>query len=780
MRELLQIYAEAFTKQLEEITLEDSEQRSVHHPVVFLFLGDHVCDALESIIHINEGKWHNSSGVVYFHAYQTKSLSQENVLSFKLPEVTTERKLQRKLIYESFYQDDTRLIKLNQTFRRLSSKIAEYGKVYSSLQKLNLCVITRIDDPMNILIQEFTLLLKSILQESYKSVEVDLYGLLTEIQDESNFALSAARGNSFLKELDLYQQDGYFFKEELQLTEDSLRLAVTHSHSPLFDLVYLLSDKNENGLLTSEAKEQNYELISHLNLLKNRKMITDYHEKMDSYSHAAFRLAIKGNSSQPVYSSAGFSNVKRPNKTIAINTASLFFTEVIERLKQTSTQPVEKILELFELSEYHLEKQIRTLLPSSEKLVDMNGLIGTVHSYQEIKRLTVKQAEDYLFESGAELFFYTNFEEPVQLELKNLNMTDQLRKLVSKKILNHEHFGIYCAFLWTSVDVLPSAATEVNKMLRTTRSDLLAAEARLEQQYQQQVDDGDFKRSLLFADKRNLKSYLHYFFESVYGTKYEMNRLKVKLEILKQYQLVLQEIHQSLCKKINIIDEVQSLLKQAAAESLYDSDEYLDKNIPEYYQTVIHDVTARLQEKRGANFFSEERYFGNLSYLLEEGPYKLLERLLLICDREVLSQEEFHRSFEDELLGRANVRTGYDNHDILSREALFKQLYQRLRENSAVQIEVYNYSQVHRHEEKYFVGDFYSKFMTYALEKENEANHCKVGCAHEKKSTGIEKLALMGGFELKDLLYYQKAERYYQAYLENGYEFHAETWKVRG
>ncbi len=70
--------------------------------------------------------------------------------------------------------------------------------------------------------------------------------------------------------------------------------------------------------------------------------------------------------------------------------------------------------------------------------------------------------------------------------------------------------------------------------------------------------------------------------------------------------------------------------------------------------------------------------------------------------------------------------------------------------------------------------------MGYALEKENEARHYKVGCAHEKKSTGIEKLTLMGGFQIKDLLYYRNGERYYQAYVDNGYQFHAETLKVRG
>ncbi len=104
------------------------------------------------------------------------------------------------------------------------------------------------DDPANILIQEMTLLLKSILQESFKTVEVDLYGLIKERQDGENFALSASFGISFLKELDSFQQDGYSFEKALQMTDDHLSLPVVHSPAPLFDLVYLLSDKNENGL----------------------------------------------------------------------------------------------------------------------------------------------------------------------------------------------------------------------------------------------------------------------------------------------------------------------------------------------------------------------------------------------------------------------------------------------------------------------------------------------------------------------------------------------------
>lgn len=43
---------------------------------------------------------------------------------------------------------------------------------------------------------------------------------------------------------------------------------------------------------------------------------------------------------------------------------------------------------------------------------------------------------------------------------------------------------------------------------------------------------------------------------------------------------------------------------------------------------------------------------------------------------------------------------------------------------------------------------------------------------HEKRSSGVEKLNLMGGFHLEDLMYYRNGKAYYETYVQNGYEFH--------
>ncbi|MEH7414534.1 hypothetical protein V7266_04470 [Neobacillus drentensis] len=778
MRDLLQKYADSFSIKLEKISQSENLQRSVNYPIVFLFLGDLVKDALLAIKKMNKEKWHNSNGVIYFHAYQTETILADNLFSIQLANNGFDRQSQRTELAAAFNHDDTMLIELNKTFRKLTSKLAEYGRAFSSLQKVNLCVVTAIHDPANILIQEFTLLLKSILQESFRIVEVDLYGLLMEKQDGENFAFTTSLGISFLKELDDYQKNDYYFEKDLQLTEDHLRLPVCHPPSPLFDMAYLLSDKNENGLFGDEAVQQNYELISHLNLLKNRKIWTEHPEKMNSYSHQSFKRAMKGNVKDPVYASAGFAKVTRPNKAIVLYVASQFFQEFLEILKRQSKQPKEKILELFDLSESSFQKYYEHFLPPADRLYDMLDLIRVSNSYRTVRKLSLNETEEFLYQGVTETFFYQNFEEPVEEFLKVLDLREQIEWCFYENVINHEQYGIFCAFSWTADNAHSDSnvMNAINHILQETKQEQVKLKEHLELTYQQIVEHCDFKKSYLpFSSKKNLTSFVEYFFDEVYGTKYELLRLKVKLAILNQYRSVLKGLHLSLQPKIRLMNKVDTFLKKTAADSLFDSDDDLDKNIAQYYSRVNQLITEKLKEKRGPHFFLNERFFKNLyDYLEDDQPEVLLERLLVVCDREILTHEEFHRTFEDELLARANVMTDYENREILSKEELFKKLYLRLDESSSIHMEVFNYTQANRYEEKYYFGDFNSQFMRFAMDKDL-GMQWKVGCAHEKKSKGIEKLTLMGGFTLKDLMFYRNGEKYYKKYIENGYEFHAKA-----
>jgi hypothetical protein len=74
--------------------------------------------------------------------------------------------------------------------------------------------------------------------------------------------------------------------------------------------------------------------------------------------------------------------------------------------------------------------------------------------------------------------------------------------------------------------------------------------------------------------------------------------------------------------------------------------------------------------------------------------------------------------------------------------------------------------------------------MQYAMNREYQTKQDKVGCIHEMKTNGLEKLRMMGGFKITDLMYYRNNYKYYLAYLENGFVFHSalhvEKWKMSG
>jgi hypothetical protein len=137
-----------------------------------------------------------------------------------------------------------------------------------------------------------------------------------------------------------------------------------------------------------------------------------------------------------------------------------------------------------------------------------------------------------------------------------------------------------------------------------------------------------------------------------------------------------------------------------------------------------------------------------------------------------LTAAPFKQTFAEELLRRANVTIDYSNQEVLSRDELFKKLYRTLEEHAGIHIRLLDYTHKHRYEEKYFFGDATSEFMRYALNEEETSRIYKLGCVHEKRSSGVEKLNIMGGFCVEDLMYYRNGKMYYESYAQNGYLFH--------
>ncbi|AJS60966.1 tubulin-like doman-containing protein [Paenibacillus sp. IHBB 10380] len=780
MRELLQRFATEYAAAEDKLNGRDDDQSSIHYPTVYLFIGDKVADAIEPIMSIHDKKWDNSAGVMYVHmateggkASYINTEAQSRLHRFELPMVidAAQATTLRKDLYTRLYENEQYLLELNRTFRQVSHNIADYGLMYSSFDRIHLSFITRVDDPLNVFIPEISMLAESIFSQSFKSVQMDLYGLISEREVES-FGYTHSVGIAFLRELEYMQQSDYTFSAPLHVTEDGISIAVTHSPSPLFDLVYLLSDKNERGISSVGDMQDNYEIICQVSLLKNRKQKeAQYHSGNHSYNNMSFKNNMMSESGRQGYVSAGFSKVKRPNQSIALTVLYHFYRQMILRMKHgVSFQSKEK-LTFFGVDSRSTWARVDALMPDEGKIEEMTGIMSHQVSFNSLKRMTLREAEQALYGDGCDVYFHNNYVREIQERLEGIHVATDLNQAVKKHMLEHPQIGFFQVAEWSDELSSEGVIQDLRATIRELISQVESAKAELAQYYQESVEEQSFPRVPLM-DKHNLRNFIRYFVETVYRRKLAIVRLETELTLLRRYEIELTRMHEHYKRQVEKMEKLEDTLRRSAIESINRADDYIGQNILEYYERVTDGIIRDIEAKRGPSVFFEDRYMGSVTELLDAGLEHLVARLIEICRNNLLTSEPFAQTFEEELLRRANVTIDYSNTQVLSKDELFKKLYRTLEDHAAINLRLLDYTHEHRYEEKYFIGDAESEFIRYSLGADETSRIYKLGYVHEKRSSGVEKLNLMGGFHVEDLMYYRNGKIYYESYVQNGYEFH--------
>lgn len=805
MERVLERFAAGYAADQDKLSGKGDDQSSIHYPAVFLFIGDKSAEAIEPMMRINHKKWDNSAGVMYFHVgtgrgpggphsgHASRSATgnpgaaspasgktgisggaELRVSRFAIDAgpAGQDPKTLRKELYRSFYRDEEQLYALNRALRQLSYNIADYGRLYSSFDRIHLSVITRVDDPLNVFIPEVSLLAQSIFAQSFKSVQMDLYVLISERDQMESFGYGSSAGVAFLRELEVMQSPDYSFSAKLHVTEDGLSIPVTHRPAALFDLVYVLSDKNERGITAAHGMQDNYEIICHVSLLKNRKQ-KESHFDMNAggYNNTSFKNNVMTESGRQGYVSAGFSRVKRPNESIALAVLYHFYGGLLSRMKNVPEWGFKEKMSFFGLDPAAISEQAERIVPDGGKIAEMTGMMTHPVSYGSLKRMTLRDAEEALFGGGCEAYFQSNYVQETELRLKQLQAGEGLGERIRRRLREQSAVGIFGIALWTDEKNGGSVLEAVRSRIRDLAGHLEAEKAELASYYEERVENQPFpKRPLM--EKHNVRSFIRFFFETVYRRKLELLRIETELKLYRRYETELARIHAEYKQKALELTEVEETLLHAARASIREADDYIGQNVMEYYGVVTEELMRELESRRGEGVFFEERYMGSFAELLDEGRERMLMRLIDVCRRELLESEAFDQTFEEELLNRANVTAEYGNRQVLSKEELFKRLYRTLEEHAVINLRLLEYTQEHRYEEKYFFGDAESEFIRYAAAADETSRIYKLGVVHEKRSSGVEKLNLMGGFHLEDLMYYRNGKVYYETYVQNGYEFH--------
>ncbi|MEK5161816.1 transcription initiation factor TFIID [Paenibacillus sp. FSL R5-0527] len=775
-RKLAQFAAE-YDRSEERLTGGD-DQSSIHYPAVFLFIGDKSREAIQPIMRMNEKKWENSEGLIYLYAGSAGEPADARLLDYHFPVAAQEEANPQTLrpgLYRRFYADAQGLPELNRVLRQASGALAEYGRLYPAFDRVRLSIVTRVDDPFNVLVPEISLLAEAIFRQSFKAVQMDLYALINEREGAEAFGYSSSLGVAFLRELNLMQQPDFALTAPLHVTEDGLAIPVSHPPSPLFDLVYILSDRDERGIASNQGMQGCYEAISHISLLKNRQYKEQmFHANNAAYNNTSFKNNIMTESGRQGFVSAGLSKVKRPNQSIALAVLYHFYRGLLTRMKQEPGLSAAEKLAFFGVDAAALDRASLQLTPSQERLNEMHGLMMNDISYAAIRKLPLKEAEEALFGGGGEAFFRSNFQEEAARRLQEFRAGEWLDAAIKQSLSQHPDVEIYSLAAWTA-DEADDGSSGIMDQLRNGRREtemlLASAKAELEQFRQGWVEEQSFPR-LPMMDRHNLRSLIRYLFDQVYSRRREILLLETKLTLIAKFEEAIRQLHDRYRAVINQLEVMEQMLRDTALVSTQTADDYIGQNIMEYYERVTAEIMEQWESKRGKQAFFADSMMGDSRRLLEHGIEGLADRLIGVCRTAILTSPMFSRAFEEELLQRANVTVEYGNRSVLTKEELFKKLYRILEDNAAIQLRLYDYTQEHRYEEKYVFGDFTSEFVQHIFQADESSRIYKLGCVHEKRSSGVEKLNLMGGFHLEDLMYYVNGKVYYETYVKNGYEFH--------
>lgn len=840
MNELLEQFAAAYAAREEGLPGFAEGRSGLHYPAAFLFVGNRAAEAASALTELNDRKYDNAAGIAYFHIADA-SLPQDaldrhrqavrfrwDAFGGRQPQENT---LRRDLHRAFLDEDADHLFELNRDLRRSSRMLSENGRLFASFDRLHLSVVVHADDVMNVLTPEIALLAGAVFGQSFKSVQTDLYVLVSDQEQSDSFGYSSSVGVSFLRELDRMQRPEYAFSAPLQVTENRLKIDVNHAPSPLFDLVYILSDKNERGIAQPGGLRSGYEIVCHAHLLKNRRRdggsaalglagaagtaedqpLEGLKTGAGQYNNSAFKSGLAGESGRRGLASGGFARVTRPDRSIALAVLYHFARGLNRRMREIPETPAAEQLARLELDRPHMRERAARLAPDEGRLADMNGIMSSPSSYSSIRRMTLNEAEEALFGKAAESFFRGNFEAEAQRNMAEADIGRGLREYAARAASEDARHGLYRIAAWSDPsESAGGAAQALLERMREAMLELSGAREELDRLYGGIVEDQPFRKALL-RDSQNVRNFARYFFETVYSLKLNILRLETEIELYRRYEDALIALHGQYKARVRRVEQLEERLRRAAEYSARSADDYIGQNLMPYYERVVDNLMRDAEDRRGRDYYFEERRLGDLAALVAERPEdeygadsgasgtgsggypvgvlsgmsetglsvmhggerRLLARLTELCTREMLGAEPLVQTYEEELLRRANVAVEYENRETMTKEDLFRILYRTLEERAAINLRLFDYTQEHRHEEKYFFGDANGEFMRYALNEEETSRIYRVGYVHERRSDGVEKLNLMGGFHIEDLMYYRNGRVYYDAYIKAGYRFHA-------
>lgn len=641
MREWAMQFAESYRLNMER--LSGHVRESIKHPSLYVFAGD--CgDAYTQ---------------VYNHSQETLTGGAFFLELFK----------------REGQEDAVRVI------RNLKTEIQK-NEADLNIKRINIhvCVLASNDSG---LAEQAGSLLRKVFCEDFPIVHMTLFILLSESNRYEDYERRSALSLQTLRAVEAFQHAGY------------------SAAGPLYDIAYVLSDRNENDIVSDDNMNKNYEMMVGLHYW--------------AYTESRFEDSLRQksmNTGSACFASAGMACLAKPNREIAFAVFQHVFEYLLMEL-QTPVAPININTLAEDLSQQTFPQNI-----TEEKIVqDLMSVASKPVNIFQLRNINLREAEKFLFGEGAARFFEAN---GLGLNAGRVRTEDAVNTI-------------------TQVAADTKAGPFVEKVLdfngqeeaiATLKRRIASCEQEIEHLYGQPC-----KPSLLKATdavKRQIAE--------VYVARYRMMRL---CALLSAYE----RLSEALTGFTENGRACRTALEDAKKDLAQNGDP--GQHISAYYKRVTDGILSELESKHGRKFLLDDAYVGSIGPEPDLKP--LADRLITFLQKHILTHASMQLTFDEDLQLRAKTAPDEYDSEFTHMEEFYRRLLEEVDRKAALAVSLQRYDGLNS--EKFYFGDVNGPMMRQVRQLAGERTGEAVYFINEP--SGFKVIRLTGGFTPSDLTRYR-------------------------
>jgi len=671
-------FAERYRIETERVSAARGE--ALRHPSVFVLLGDEG-DTYEDLLRFSS---ESAADGVFFLLIPTESMEAGSVGAVH-------------------------------AIRALKADI-QRNEARLNVKRVNISVLIQATMVQEGISEKAGLLLRSLFSEDFPIVYISLFILLSESNIQENFEKRSAASLRLLYEVQRFQNENYVGQMELQLESGGGIIPIAHNGA-LYQLAWLLSDRNEYDTVSDENRQNNLAAISSLHFLTH----TD--SRFEDTVH-------KKEQGTALFVTAGMAKLTKPNREIAFTVFRRVMEHIAGQIGDSTgkTETARTYIQTYlEALPEHPSVQAAMSEPISEEKMSHGMMSVTANSVngRALHKKTLYEVEQLLYDDRAKRFFevnYASYGETAALALEALNVSKVLAD-----IKEHINSSGLAAAKWYR---------QGGEALLSFEKRITQCELELEMRYQTRYTNKPFQGT------ENAKRMIA-----------DLYTLRTKAEWLRRLRDIMRKIDDALLEFCEQCKEYLALMSQTT--DLLIKHDTPGLHISEYYGQVVDQIMLELTARYGEGFYYREEFIGSIFAAWESGNF--FERVVGFIEQYIFPHPSMRLTFDEDLQERATVAPDFYDSKFTDKNEFYRQLLAEADKKAALAISLQRYDDLIF--EKYYFGDINGACMQFAQENSRSGETAYF----LEDASGFKLIRLAGGFTPEDLTRYRAMKTHLEA-----------------